>query len=392
MARKMLVMEDSLLTNDDEEGGGRYTGILSDCDTAAIEDPEDLAAIEDPEDPLIETREQEDDDEQCSLALEALLKEVNVGEESYKTPTKGKSSVAISIEIEECENVKVSLPPLAVGMVFESWQKIDTYFKNYREQEGFGVVRSSGATKGKDENAKEKLNITWTCECFGLPGRKSKKSDSTFVSDSQISDEVCVKRKSKKVSCPMKLYAKINEVGEWVIDKALVEHQGHKPTPGKSKNITKFKQKFLMDNPHIVQQLLNDRKAGVPGNCDGVQEDVPVKDPPLLKRPAHRTTDSRYLILKSFQNMVPYRPQCVGGIQMLDGEGSIGYFTSVGDGAQQSYGFQISPQHGFYFRILNFLKIRFLMGCMDGTRLIHLYQLHQDKQGKFPYYLDLGCL
>uniref|UniRef100_A0A803MIR3 Uncharacterized protein n=1 Tax=Chenopodium quinoa TaxID=63459 RepID=A0A803MIR3_CHEQI len=102
MARKMLVMEDSLLTNDDEDGGGRCTGVLSNYNTTAIEDPED---------PLIETREQEDDDEQCSLALKALLKEVNVGEESYKTPTKGKSSVAISIEIEVCANVEVSLPP-----------------------------------------------------------------------------------------------------------------------------------------------------------------------------------------------------------------------------------------------------------------------------------------
>ncbi|XP_021762527.1 protein FAR1-RELATED SEQUENCE 5-like [Chenopodium quinoa] len=99
------------------------------------------------------------------------------------------------------------------------------------------------------------------------------------------------------------------------------------------------------------------------GSCDGVQEDVPVKDPPLPKRLAHRTMDSRSAVgrlsdfgffdcieqlyganvvgcldqvphTQSIQNIVPYRPQCVGGIQMLDKEGSIGYFTSVGGGAQ----------------------------------------------------------
>ncbi|XP_021732656.1 uncharacterized protein LOC110699460 [Chenopodium quinoa] len=240
MARKMLVMEDPVLTDRTEDcdelfggGSGRIFG----------DDVDNNATIED----QVEHDRAEEDE--LEFALDALLKEVNVGEESYKTPTKGKSTVAISFEIEEFANVEVSLPPPNVGMVFDSWKKIDEYFRNYGKQEGFGVVRSSGTFVGKGVNAKEKKSVTWTCECFGMPGRKSKKTGPTFVSDSQISEEL-VKRKSKKVQCPVKLYAKVNEGGDWVIDKVELEHKGHAPTPGKSKNITKFRKKFLMDNPH----------------------------------------------------------------------------------------------------------------------------------------------
>ncbi|XP_021737618.1 protein FAR1-RELATED SEQUENCE 1-like [Chenopodium quinoa] len=221
---------------------------------SAIEDPLYATAIE----------EVEDDEGGCSLALQALLKEVTVGEESYKTPTKGKSRVAISFEIEEFANVEVSLPPPEPGMIFDSWKKIDSYFRDYGKQQGFGVVRPSGATIGKGSNAKDKRSVTWTCECYGMPSRRGKKTDApTFVSDSQIYDEVCLKRKSKKVQCLVKLYVKLNEGGDWVADKAILEHKGHSPTPGKSKNTTKFRKKFLTDNPHILKQVFNDRMAGV---------------------------------------------------------------------------------------------------------------------------------
>uniref|UniRef100_A0A803LSP8 FAR1 domain-containing protein n=1 Tax=Chenopodium quinoa TaxID=63459 RepID=A0A803LSP8_CHEQI len=287
------------------------------------------------------------------------------------------------------------------------------YFRSYGKQEGFGVVCSSGATKGRGTNAKETRNMTWTCECFGLPGRKSKKSGSTFVSDSQISEEVCMKRKSKKVSCHVKLYAKVNEVGEWVIDKAVVDHQGHNPTPGKSKNITKFRQKFLMDNPHIVQQLLNDRKAGFirtpssvclakekdsttstqgQGSCDGVQEVILMKDPPLPKRLAHRTTDSRYLILRVFRTWYLTDRSVWVAFKCWTGKAQLGISRPLVVEVNSSMDPKFLLNMVSMFRILNFHGVRFLLGCMDGKRLIHLYQLHQDKQGKFLYYLNLSRL
>uniref|UniRef100_A0A803LHT9 Uncharacterized protein n=1 Tax=Chenopodium quinoa TaxID=63459 RepID=A0A803LHT9_CHEQI len=229
MARKMLVMEDPILTNRTEDcdelfggGSGRIFG----------DDVDNNATIED----QVENDKGEEDE--LEFALDALLKEVNVGEESYKTPTKGKSTVAISFEIEEFANVEVSLPPPKVGMVFDSWKKIDEYFRNYGKQEGFGVVRSSGTFVGKGVNAKEKKSVTWTCECFGMPGRKSKKTGPAFVSDSQIGvlgtpSSVCAEKQA---------------------------------TPSTQRH----------------------------GSCEG-GEDVPavhVRDPPIPKRPAHRTTDS----------------------------------------------------------------------------------------------------
>ncbi|XP_021767558.1 uncharacterized protein LOC110731950 [Chenopodium quinoa] len=275
MARKMLVMEEPLFKDGFglSEGGDRAIGVVLDGDTVAIKDPLNATAIEETlnetaiEDPLNATaiEEAEDYKDGCSLALKALLKEVIVGEESYQTPTKGKSRVAICFEIEEFANVEVSLPPPEPGMIFDSRKKIDSYFRDYGKQEGFGVVRSSGATIGKGFNAKDKRSVTWTCECYGMPSRRGKKTNApTFVSDSQIYDEVCVKRKSKKVQCPVKLYAKLNEGGDWVIDKAILEHKGHSPTPGKSKNITQSRKKFLTDNLHNFKQVFNDRKAGVP--------------------------------------------------------------------------------------------------------------------------------
>uniref|UniRef100_A0A803MEV3 Protein FAR1-RELATED SEQUENCE n=1 Tax=Chenopodium quinoa TaxID=63459 RepID=A0A803MEV3_CHEQI len=55
----------------------------------------------------------------CAAALEALLNEVVVGEESFKTPTKGKANVSISIQIEEEGGeveMDVALPPPSIGM------------------------------------------------------------------------------------------------------------------------------------------------------------------------------------------------------------------------------------------------------------------------------------
>ncbi|XP_021727712.1 protein FAR-RED IMPAIRED RESPONSE 1-like isoform X2 [Chenopodium quinoa] len=111
-----------------------------------------------------------------------------------------------------------------------------------------------------------KRNCRWTCECFGKTVRKRKKPEPRLVSDAQISEDedLCPKRKSKKCDCTVFLYAKVNKSGQWIINKAYLTHVGHNPTPGKSKNISRFRKKFLVDNPHLVRQLFIERKAGVP--------------------------------------------------------------------------------------------------------------------------------
>ncbi|XP_021769853.1 protein FAR-RED IMPAIRED RESPONSE 1-like [Chenopodium quinoa] len=206
-------------------------------------------------------------EESCDgAALRELMKGVVVGEESYKTPKKGFSSVAISVEIEEYVEVEVGLPPPSIGMVFQSWQKLDEYFREYGKQNGFGVVRTSACKVGKGANAKMRRNCLWTCECFGLPNRKRRKVEDKLVTDAQIvEDEVVgVKRRSKKVQCPVNVYANVNERGEWVVQRAHMKHVGHTPTPGKAKNISRLRKKFLVENPHVVRQLFNERRCGVP--------------------------------------------------------------------------------------------------------------------------------
>ncbi|XP_021771171.1 protein FAR1-RELATED SEQUENCE 5-like [Chenopodium quinoa] len=119
------------------------------------------------------------------------------------------------------------------------------------------------------------------------------------------------------------------------------------------------------------------------------EQDFHVKDPPLPKRPAHSTTDSRYNLclekpkkakttkntqhkntqgknmtileaqttepstngvpyMSMMNKMVPYGPQCVGGIQLRDKDDSIGYFTVVGGGGKNFQGSKISPSQGYY--------------------------------------------
>uniref|UniRef100_A0A803N4M6 Uncharacterized protein n=1 Tax=Chenopodium quinoa TaxID=63459 RepID=A0A803N4M6_CHEQI len=257
-----------------------------------------------------------------ALALQTLLKEVNVGEESYKTPIKVKSSVAISFEIEEVANVEVSLTPPNVGMVFDSWQKIDLYFRNYGKQEGFEVVRSSGANIGRGSNAKEKRSVTWTCECYEL-----------------------------KVLCPVKLYVKVNELRLHGQDftraqalkknsRALQEEKslywGDNVCSGEHLHLPEHPLLFpsesvvhrrdsevVMQTLKLVNMQLEKKismlakkggQGGVVGttsfvcgekestpsthrqrSCDGGEDDVDhVKYPPIPKRPSHRTTGSRY--------------------------------------------------------------------------------------------------
>ncbi|XP_021727176.1 protein FAR-RED IMPAIRED RESPONSE 1-like [Chenopodium quinoa] len=109
-------------------------------------------------------------------------------------------------------------------------------------------------------------NCLWTCECYRLPNSKHKKVEESLVIDAQIVEEdACVvKRKSKKVQCAVNIYANVNERSEWVIQRANLEHGGHTPTPGKAKNISRLRKKFPVENPHIVRQLFNDRRFGVP--------------------------------------------------------------------------------------------------------------------------------
>ncbi|KAL2937342.1 Protein FAR-RED IMPAIRED RESPONSE 1 [Bienertia sinuspersici] len=86
-------------------------------------------------------------------------------------------------------------------MVFSSYQEVETYYKAYANQQGFGMVRAA-----------------W--------------SDSHTEEDSGV-------KTSKKCECLVQIYASVNAENEnkLVVRKVVNEHQNHNPTPSKSRFI-----------------------------------------------------------------------------------------------------------------------------------------------------------
>uniref|UniRef100_A0A803MWP1 Uncharacterized protein n=1 Tax=Chenopodium quinoa TaxID=63459 RepID=A0A803MWP1_CHEQI len=118
----------------------------------------------------------------------------NVGGSSFVTP---KRKVMVDTFLGEEEE----LEPTAIGMVFGSWDEVDSYFWRYARQEGFGIVRAtSGWAKVKSELGnckfcKHRRNAKWTCECYGVPSRKRKVDP---LKEGLAQDDDSVKKKENK--------------------------------------------------------------------------------------------------------------------------------------------------------------------------------------------------
>ncbi|XP_021730984.1 uncharacterized protein LOC110697887 isoform X1 [Chenopodium quinoa] len=178
-----------------------------------------------------------------------------------KTP---KKRVMVSTVFGEEEEV----PPPAVGMVFGSWDELDSYFWRFDRQKEFGIVRAaSGWIKmkkdmGDGKCCKEKRNAKWTCECYGRPSR-NRKVDALREGLEQDGDTL-VKRKTKKCKCLVELYASVNEEGNWVVRKLKLEHDGHIVTPRKFKDVSMYrKHELMVKYKHLVNQTCVARKSRV---------------------------------------------------------------------------------------------------------------------------------
>uniref|UniRef100_A0A803MT87 Protein kinase domain-containing protein n=1 Tax=Chenopodium quinoa TaxID=63459 RepID=A0A803MT87_CHEQI len=119
--------------------------------------------------------------------------------EGFTTPKKGRQMVQTVFSVEE------EIPPPILGMVFGSWDELDTYFWSCARQKGFGIVRAaSGWVKVKKELGtgkccKQRRNAKWTCDCYGRPSRKRKVDP---LKEGLIQDEeTVVQRKTKKCGC-----------------------------------------------------------------------------------------------------------------------------------------------------------------------------------------------
>ncbi|XP_021749382.1 protein FAR-RED IMPAIRED RESPONSE 1-like [Chenopodium quinoa] len=170
--------------------------------------------------------------------------------EGFTTPKKGRQMVQTVFGVEE------EIPPPILGMVFSSWDELDTYFWSYARQKGFGIVRAaSGWVKVKKElgtgkYCKQRRNAKWTCDCYGRPSRKRKVDP---LKEGLIQDEeTVVQRKTKKCGCEVELYASVNAEGNWVVCRVNLDHTGHPVTPGKSKDFSMYRKHDLVNG---VDQL-----------------------------------------------------------------------------------------------------------------------------------------
>ncbi|KAL2905859.1 Protein FAR-RED IMPAIRED RESPONSE 1, partial [Bienertia sinuspersici] len=140
----------------------------------------------------------------------------------------------------ECSDV-VALAPPAIGMVFSSWQEVETYYRAYAKHEGFGVVRAAwSGYKAKDKTTQCR-NAQWTCDRFGKLDWRRK-----------IEDDLGVKT-SKKCECPVMIYATVNAKNEWLVRLVVNEHQNHNPTPSKSRFIATHCKEEM--NYHVKRKL-----------------------------------------------------------------------------------------------------------------------------------------
>ncbi|KAL2924753.1 Protein FAR1-RELATED SEQUENCE 4 [Bienertia sinuspersici] len=147
-------------------------------------------------------------------------------------------------------------------MVFSSSQEVETYYKAYARQQGFGVVRTAwSGYKAKDKTRKRR-NAQWTCDRFGKPDRRRKVNGKGCATDSQIEEDSGVKT-PKKCECLVQIYASVNaeNENEWVVRKVVDEHQNHNPTPSKSRFITAHRKEEM--NCHVKRKLKLGHYAGL---------------------------------------------------------------------------------------------------------------------------------
>ncbi|KMT17704.1 hypothetical protein BVRB_2g036490 [Beta vulgaris subsp. vulgaris] len=147
-------------------------------------------------------------------------------------------------------------------MAFPSWDGVESCYRKFAKQEGFGIVRAASSFNSKSGVERKRRSGTWTCECYGKPDNRRKRvnSERVVVTDSIECANVVVK-KTKKCECPANIYASINECGEWVLKRVVLEHKNHDPKPSKSRHISMYRKEELYK--YVRRKLFNDYNSGV---------------------------------------------------------------------------------------------------------------------------------
>ncbi|KAL6183057.1 hypothetical protein ACLB2K_044468 [Fragaria x ananassa] len=79
------------------------------------------------------------------------------------------SNVEESIDTIESENVKEKIEEPKIGLVYDSIDELEKYYRSYGKRMGFEVCKRT-SSKGDDGKLKY---ITFTCSRFGKPNSKS---------------------------------------------------------------------------------------------------------------------------------------------------------------------------------------------------------------------------
>lgn len=164
------------------------------------------------------------------------------------------------------ESTDESIEAPSVGMVFESWEDVESYYKGYGKQQGFGVSRVASAFRQGKDSMKIRRAFTWRCECYGKPDLRAireakKRAKGMEVGGCKVGEhETRAKRKSKKCECSAMVYASINKDGGWELKRVVLKHLNHNPTPMKAKLGKEYvKESFAKP---VKSRLFNDCNSG----------------------------------------------------------------------------------------------------------------------------------
>ncbi|KAL2906045.1 Protein FAR-RED IMPAIRED RESPONSE 1 [Bienertia sinuspersici] len=152
-----------------------------------------------------------------------------------------------------------------VGSVFNSWEEVERMFKANGKKKGFDVIRGQSVYYGGTKN---KRAMTMRCEYYGCPDMKIKNDEKKRQNNMGIggcSGEKLMfrrRRKSKKCSCPVRVYASLNREQLWEIRKVALEHIGHNPEPGQAKLVKQYRMEHFTTS--MRSRVFNDIDAGVP--------------------------------------------------------------------------------------------------------------------------------
>ncbi|KAL6131257.1 hypothetical protein ACLB2K_069633 [Fragaria x ananassa] len=140
--------------------------------------------------------------------------EMDVGYEEEEDIDYG-NEVIKNIDTIESENVKEKIEEPKIGLVFDSIDELEKYYRSYGKGMGFEVCKR---TSSKEDDGKLKY-ITFTCSRFGKPNSKSRYAFKF--------------RPVTKSDCKAKLNANFLPDGKWVVSTIVLGHNHDLSTPSK---------------------------------------------------------------------------------------------------------------------------------------------------------------